>query len=115
MIIFTLVIVSVGVSFFTSILLIRLRDLAHLFDLGFMLGFYATPIFYPLSFLPMRAQQIMKLNPLFYIIDGARKALIENKIEYLEQNLIILGVGISLFIFGIFFFRRNVKKVAEHF
>ncbi len=104
-----------GVAFFTSIILVKLRDLEHVTGLVMQLLFYATPIFYPLDSLPETMQKIVKLNPLTILIQAAREALIYGKIEYIVEIGVLFLISILIMFFGSIYFRRNVKKIAESF
>jgi ABC-type polysaccharide/polyol phosphate export permease len=111
----TIFIAIYGISFFTSIILVKLRDLEHIAELVMQLLFYATPIFYPLDSLPEIAQKVIKLNPLTILIQSAREALIYGKVESMEEIGIILAVALILLFAGSIYFRKNVKRIAEKF
>ena len=104
-----------GMSFFTSIILVRLRDLQHITELIMQLLFYATPIFYPLDSLPQVVQKVVSLNPLTILIQAARKALIHGEIVNLKAVSVIALIALLGLLFGSVYFRRNVKRVAESF
>lgn len=104
-----------GISFFSSIILVKLRDLEHITELIMQLLFYATPIFYPISLLPEVVQKIVKINPLTILIQASRQALIYGKVESFGEVIIVAIIGVLMLIFGSIFFRRNVKRIAESF
>lgn len=104
-----------GISFFSSIVLVKLRDLEHITTLIMQLLFYATPIFYPVTILPESVRKVVLLNPLTVIVQAARSALIYGKIEKLPEMGIVLGVSVVLLILGHRYFKRNVKRIAELF
>jgi lipopolysaccharide transport system permease protein len=108
-------ILTYGISLFTSIILVRLRDLEHITSLFMQLLFYATPIFYPASLLSLKLQKVLALNPLTVIIQSAREAYIYGRvINIRELGLLFLTSLIILFI-GNIYFKKQVKKVAEYF
>lgn len=111
-IIFTLV---YGVSFFTSIILVKLRDLEHITELVMQLLFYATPIFYPLESLPVSIQKVVSFNPLTILIQAAREALIYGNIIHLKSIFIIFLIAIVYLLIGNIYFKKNVKRIAEKF
>jgi ABC-2 type transport system permease protein len=73
-----LFLVSLGVGLFLSAVFVRLRDIGQIWDLVLQLMFYASPIIYPVGFLPDWWQPIAFLSPLVQIIEDARWALIPN-------------------------------------
>ena len=111
----TLLILVYTFSFFTSIVIVKLRDLQNITELFMQLLFYATPIFYPIDMLPQIVQEIVKLNPLTVLIQSAREALIYGNIIYLREIIIIFISSIIIFLIGRIFFKQNVKKIAEKF
>ena len=113
--IFVIFMLVYGFSFFTSIILVKLRDLEHITELALQLFFYATPIFYPLDLLPETVQKIIKLNPLTILIQAAREALIYGKVESLLEIGIVAVIAALMLFFGSIYFKRNVKKIAENF
>jgi lipopolysaccharide transport system permease protein len=53
-----------------------LRDVEQVLSQVLMVLFYATPILYPLSLVPVWLQDIMRWNPLMQVLDSVRQALL---------------------------------------
>jgi len=70
MIIFTL-----GVSFILASVTVFFHDIIDIYQLLLMPWMYLTPIFYPLTIVPEKYVYILKLNPMYYIIDCFRAPL----------------------------------------
>lgn len=123
LIIFT--IFTLGVSFFTSVIFIRFRDLLHITEIGLQVLFYASAIFFPIDQVPARmtflfikdipVRGIMQLNPLYILIQAARDAFLLGEITYEKKVLAIFGLSLALLILGRIYFADKVKKVAEYF
>lgn len=113
--IIVLTILIVGISFFTSIINVRFRDLQNIWELLLQILFYASAIFYPLSILPTQLQKLIFYNPIFIIIYQCRQILINNQMPDLKFLAIIFIFSILLFIAGYFFFKKNIKTIAEYF
>jgi len=77
--------------------------------------FYATPIIYPMSLLSGFAHRLISLNPLTRIILSAREALIFGKVEFVTTNLILISIILPAFFVSIWYFKKNVKSIAEQF
>jgi len=114
-ILFVMFVLSYALSFFTSIIIVKLRDLEHVTTLGMQLLYFGTPIFYPIESLPENLQKIISVNPLTILVQASREALIYGRISYLVEVCIIGGVALILLFLGSLFFRRNIKRVAEFF
>ncbi|MBN1915819.1 ABC transporter permease [Candidatus Dojkabacteria bacterium] len=115
---FILFVISLGlvsISLFSSILILKFRDLQNIAELAMQLLFYGSAIFYPVEQIPGRFQWLIKLNPLYNLIDAARNALVQGEIINTKEVLIIFFVIVFFFSIGAIFFSRNVKKVAEYF
>ena len=108
-------ILILGLSFFSSIIYTKLRDLQSIWEVLLQLLFYSTPIFYPITIIPDRFRQLFLLNPLAVIITESRSALITGQTYSWQQSLYALTVVLLLLFLGFWFFQKNVKKVAENF
>lgn len=88
------------------------RDVDPLIKLVIQIWFYASPILYPISFVPEKWQQLYFLNPMAGIIAAYRDVLIYNTLpgEYLWPAVII---SIGLFLFGYWFFKRVEYQFAD--
>lgn len=104
-----------AISFFTSIYVVRFRDLDHVSQLVFQLLFYATPVFYPLSVLPQSLQTILSYNPLYIIIQASRNALLLGQVTFLNEILLIFLVSMLIASLGYIYFKSKIRKIAEYF
>jgi ABC-2 type transport system permease protein len=116
-----LFLVSLGVGLFLSALFVRLRDVGQVWELALQLMFYASPIIYPVGYLPGWWRPIAFLSPLVQIIEDARWALIPNRAVITAPvvygtpfgELLPLGVGVLVVVGGYAFFRRESPWFAE--
>jgi lipopolysaccharide transport system permease protein len=76
LVIFPLVLVTLGVSWFLASMGIYLRDVGHTVGIITTAMMFFSPVFYPLSFLPEKYRIFLMMNPLTFIIEQARKVLI---------------------------------------
>jgi len=78
-IIMELFVFALALAFLLSAMYVKLRDLNYIWELILQVGFYATPIFYPLAMVIDASETIAKLmmlNPVAQMIQDARYALI---------------------------------------
>lgn len=110
-------IACLGFSFFSSILTIRFRDLKNIFELGFALLYWGTPIFYTLEegLVDGPIAKLIALNPLTLFINEFRAGLNIYGSESLLKAVVLGVAAIIVFVLGYFYFQREVKKVAELF
>ncbi len=100
-------------GFIISILHVRFRDIAPIWELVLQVFFYLTPIIYPIEMLTGTISTVVALNPLTRIILSARSALIYGKIEFVKTNLIMLAIILPAFFISLYFFKKNIKGIAE--
>lgn len=67
-----------GVSWLTSALIIFLKDVGQIVGMGLQFGFWLTPIFWAINIIPQKYHFYLKLNPIYYIIQGYRDSFINN-------------------------------------
>jgi len=104
-----------GISFFTSIWMVYVRDLAHITELGLQLMFYASAVFFPVEMIPEKYRFIVEHNPIAIYIQSVREALTYQNIVNLKFVIGSLIVSVLLIIVGNIYFKHSVKRVAEHF
>lgn len=104
----------VAFSFLTAPLFIRFRDLSMIWEVLLSVLMYASPIIYPLTFMPEHIQKIMLFNPLAFIIHFSKRGLIENYFTDIS-NILYMVIGVALiFAFSLFIYKRSEKHVAEN-
>ena len=103
---FCLFIFVLGISYATCAIVIFFRDLTHIIAIILQVGMWATPILWALDRVPQRYQIIFKLNPMFYIVNGYRSALLEKSwfwedfystIFFWITTAVVFGVGALIF------------------
>lgn len=118
MAILTVFLLVMGISFFSSVIYIKLRDIHNLTIVILQLVFWMTPIYYKLEMLPENLQKYIKLNPLTLIVTYARKGIIEGATvgggDFLQLGVVLL-ITVLFFALGLFFFRKKITKLAEYF
>lgn len=116
-----LFIFSLGLAFLLSALFVRFRDISYIWEVIVQAAFYATPILYPLTFVPHAAAKLLILNPMAQIIQDARYALITpttQTIDYVYGGdkwiwLIPTVLTVVLAVAAGAYFRSRSKYFAE--
>jgi len=72
------VILLLGLTWFTSALVVFLKDVGEIVTMVIQFGFWMTPIFWSLNIIPEGYKVYIKLNPVYYIIEGYRDSFINN-------------------------------------
>jgi ABC-type polysaccharide/polyol phosphate export permease len=110
-----LYILVVGVALLLCALYPKFRDIHHIWEVFVQLGFWATPIIYPISIVPAKYHTVIFLNPVARIIQGCRNALIGQGSEFLgfTNHIIIISFAACLFIVGLVMFNKLSRSFAE--
>lgn len=105
----------VGLALLLCSLYPKFRDIHHIWEVLVQLGFWATPIIYPISIVPQKYHTLIFLNPAARIIQGCRQALIGPGKEFLglTNHIIILAVALCLFAVGWAMFSKLSRSFAE--
>ncbi len=110
---FAQVVMLLGLSWITASLAVFIKDIAQVISIIMQIGFWATPILWPINMIPEQYQVFFKLNPMFYIVEGYRDTLINNVWFWDRLGLSIYYWLLTavLFLAGAFLFR----KLRPHF
>jgi ABC-2 type transport system permease protein len=116
--------IALGVSLILSTLFVRFRDIGQIWELLLQLLFYASPIIYPVGYLPGWAKKLTFLNPFTQTMQDIRSLVLYNDLAPNRitaavafgspaGRLIPIGVAITLVSLGLFLFRREQPWFAE--
>ncbi len=111
----TLLLLVTSVSFFTSIMLVHLRDLTHVTELGMQLLFYASAVFFPIEIVPEKWRPIIQINPLAALIEAGRGAIVYGEILRFKYVLVLFIISVVLLFVGRSYFNKQVKRITEYF
>ncbi|MBU0666316.1 MAG: ABC transporter permease [Nanoarchaeota archaeon] len=102
-----------GVSFFLSSFYVRYRDIIHIWSFLLLMGFFITPITYPLEIVPFHLLKYYLLNPLARMVVDMRYVALYNYIPDLKNFLITLIISVFVFVFGYLIFRKRKSHFVE--
>ena len=111
-----------GLSFALSAAFVKYRDVIQVWELAAQLLFYASPIMYPVGFLPSWAQPIAYLNPFVQVMQDVRALVVGASQShgtitsvYGTEFARALPVAIAFLVFavGLIYFRRRAPRFAE--
>lgn len=107
----TMLVTAIG--YITSAIKVFFKDMGQIVEICLMVGMWLSPIMWHYSILSPMNQKIIKLNPVFYIVEGYRDSLIRQipfwnnialTIYFWAFTLILFALGIKLY-----------KKLKPHF
>lgn len=102
-----------GLALTLASLYVYYRDLGQIWEVILQIGFFMSPIAYPVSSIPAKYKFYYMLNPITRLIEMYRDVLLRNSMPgVMDFGLIILS-GILLFAFGSWLFQRLSRRFAE--
>ena len=111
---------SLAIAFFLSAAFVRFRDINYIWEVIMQGAFYATPILYPLSYVPDRIAKILILNPMAQIVQDVRYVLVTPDTETITTlygtrlaRLIPVAIVVVLALIASWYFRSRSKYFAE--
>ncbi len=106
-------ILLIGLSWFTSSVIIFFKDIGQLVGIIIQFGFWLTPIIWNITTVPEKYHWIINLNPMAYIIEGYRNSMIYHKWfwEDITMTIYFWTVTTIIFILG----GLTFKKLRPHF
>lgn len=99
--------------YLTSSVVVFFKDLNQIISIILQVGIWATPIMWDASAISPKLDTIMKINPVYYVVNGFRDSLLD-KIWFWERpvwTICFWAVVIILYIIG----RKVFKKLQIHF
>ena len=106
------VLLVMGSGMLLAALNVRYRDVKYTIPFVVQIGLFVTPIIYPLSFFPPRAQAWFALNPMAGIVEGFRSCLLGTPI-----NWTLVGsswaITLGLVFLGTWHFRSTERVFAD--
>lgn len=110
---FAMICFSLGISWLTSSLTVFLRDVGQFVAMLLQFGFWFTPIFWSLKIIPEEYQEILQLNPMYYLVEGYRQSFIYKEWiwEHFELTIYFWTITAIVMFIGAWSF----KKLRPHF
>lgn len=71
-----MIVLAIGLGWLFSSLNVFIRDVGQMVGVALQIGFWATPIFWDVHIMPEAIQKYIKINPLYYIVQGYRDSFI---------------------------------------
>ncbi len=105
----------IGLGWFTSALMVFVRDVKHIISVFTSLLFWISAIFWPHERIEGNLRYLVDLNPFFYITNGYRETFIHGKWFFEQMNLVLYFWFLAIFFFvvGAIVFQRLKPHFAD--
>jgi len=110
-----LYVLVVGLALLLCALFPKFRDIHHIWEVFVQLGFWVTPIIYPISIVPEKYHRFIFLNPAARIIQGCREALVGRGSGFLGlgNHIAVACFALVVFCVGLMIFNKLSRSFAE--
>ena len=108
-----LVIFTLGLTWGLASLGVFMRDVSQTIGVLTTVLMFMSPVFYPISALPLRFQKIMMLNPLTFIIEQSRSVLISGALPDWWGLAIYTLIALVVMWAGYYWFQKTRKGFAD--
>lgn len=104
---------AMGIGLILSIVVVKIRDTINLWEVAMQLGFWLTPVMYPMSSVPEKWRFYVYLNPMSGILDYSRNFLVGTGQVTPIGYAYVIGISLTLFGLGVFVFKWKEAEMTE--
>ena len=104
---------SLGAGLWLSALNVKFRDVRHTVNFLVQFWFFATPVAYPASSVPVSWRMLYELNPMVGALEGFRWALRGEGAFPARSVILAIITGTALLLTGVYYFRRTEDTFAD--
>ena len=90
------------------------RDVEHFVATALRFGFWITPIFYPMSYVPLRWRGLYGLNPMALLMENYRAAILRSELPPLADVAQLTATAIAFVAAGMAVFVRLEPKMDDY-
>jgi lipopolysaccharide transport system permease protein len=108
-----LIVLAMGCGWFLASIGVFVRDIAQVVGMAMAVLMFLSPVFFPVSALPVRLQSWVMLNPLTFIIEQMRAVLIWGHLPDWIGLTAYLAVSIGVALLGYAWFQKTRTGFAD--
>ena len=111
LVLFVIMIFSLGLSLILAASTLRYRDLHHLIPFLVNFGIWFTPVFYPVSLIPDQYKDYLYVNPMASFISMFRWSLFGETVSVAALSGVLTAV--IFLVIGVIYFKRVEDRISE--
>lgn len=105
---------ALGIGLILGVMNVFVRDLGQVVPIVLQIGFWLTPVVYPIAIVPDAFQAIITHNPMYHVVSGYQDALTFSRVPQMTSIAWLMVASLFLMALGLFMFRRAAPEVADH-
>jgi len=102
-----------GFLFVLSSIYVFIQDFRHIWNILLQVGFFATPIVYPISLLQEKAPLLLQINPMAHFISAYRALMVYTTYPTIKEVGILFLIAAMSFIIGYTIFKKLKTRIKE--
>lgn len=112
---FCMFVFVLALTYITCSIIVFFRDLGQIIAIFLQVGIWLTPIMWQETMIPENLRWIIKINPIYYVVNGYREALVDNRWFWQNPNQLVYFwfVTAILFALGCLVFKRLKVHFAD--
>lgn len=104
---------SLGLSWFLASIGVFFRDVRQVLAPVVTMMMFITPVFFPADAVPATGRWLVMINPLTWVLEGARAVLFEGRLPDVSQWVGATAIGLAMAALGLFWFQKTRKAFAD--
>lgn len=104
---------SLGIGLWLASVMVKFRDVRPMLGLALQAGMYATPIVYAAELVPERFLFFYQLNPMYWVVELSRWALLEKTVSLTAPFYWSLGFSGIVLVSGLLVFSFTEKMAVD--
>ncbi len=104
---------GIGIGLWLASLMVRFRDVRPMLGLALQAGMYATPIVYSPALVPENLQFAYQLNPMYWVTELSRWALLDKPVEIVAPFYWSLALSAAIIGGGLLAFSTTEKMAVD--
>jgi lipopolysaccharide transport system permease protein len=104
---------SLGIGLILGTLNVFIRDIGQMVPIVLQLGWWFTPIMYPASVVPESILPLMKLNPMYWLVQGFQNAILFDRMPPLLAIGCIAVISALLLQVALMLFRKASGEMVD--
>lgn len=107
------ILLVISTALIMSLIVLRFEDAERIWSIAMTLGFYVTPVFYPLAILSEERRALLHWNPLAVLVEAFRESLMRGWSHDWIGLSAVGAAAVALFAFSLWTFRRDPAWIAD--
>lgn len=112
-VLFTQLVLSIGLAVIIGVLNVFFRDVGHFFGIFIQFWFWLTPIVYPASILPEGIKPLLVFNPMYPLAYAYQGIFVNGQWPQWSTLIYPLILGLVLCLGGLHLFRRYAGEMVD--